>query len=440
MELAHGRYRLTRRLGEGGTGVVYAASDTLLGRTVAIKALHPSFEGTLLHREGQSLARLNHPGVVSLYDLIEQDGRPYLVMEYVDGCDLGQWLAQHEPLDLESGLVLFARIAAVVADAHSSGILHCDLKPSNVLLSTSGEVKLSDFTLARLMQDQDSALPLGGSDGYTAPEVATGDTVDAATDIFSLGAILRRLTRTCLSDTDARAAGVRVAVDRALSPARSERFPTVEELLAALPLPPSDVTRLVGRSSILDLTRILPRSMPRAQPRKGRILAPAVTVFAALMLAGAMLVLRLPAAASPARVTLPNLVATQTGSAQLVARSLQLEYRVSYAYSSTVPAGVVMEQRPAPNSEIDKHGTVTVTVSKGPAPMPVPNLNGVAADTATAELSHLGFRVIQQTQDSVGTPAGIVLGQVPSPGTMKLPGSTVTLTVSQKPWWDVFGW
>jgi serine/threonine-protein kinase len=158
------------------------------------------------------------------------------------------------------------------------------------------------------------------------------------------------------------------------------------------------------------------------------------------MLAGAMLLLRLPAAASPARVTLPNLVATQTGSAQLIARSLQLRYRVGYAYSSTVPAGVVMEQRPAPNSQIDKHGVVTVTVSKGPAPVPVPDLNGVAANTATAELSHLGFHVTQRMQDSLGASAGIVLEQVPSPHTLRVPGSTITLTISRKPWWDVFGW
>jgi eukaryotic-like serine/threonine-protein kinase len=149
---------------------------------------------------------------------------------------------------------------------------------------------------------------------------------------------------------------------------------------------------------------------------------------------------RLPAAASPARVTLPNLVATQTGSAQLVARSLQLQYRVSYAYSSTVPAGVVLEQRPAPTTRIDTHGIVSVTVSKGPAPVSIPDLNGIAADTAAAQLSRLGFQVIKQTQDSLGTPAGVVLGLSPSPHTLKVPGSTITLTVSQKPWWDVLGW
>jgi len=131
MELARGRYRLNRLLGAGGTGSVYGAADTLLGRTVAIKALHPSFDGTLLRREGQSLAQLNHPGVVSLYDLIEQDGRPYLVMEYIDGCDLEQWLAERGPLDAEGALSLFARIATIVAAAHQHGIVHCDLKPSN---------------------------------------------------------------------------------------------------------------------------------------------------------------------------------------------------------------------------------------------------------------------------------------------------------------------
>jgi serine/threonine-protein kinase len=439
MELAQGRYRLIRRLGEGGTGVVYAAADLLLGRTVAIKALYPFVDAALLHREGQSLALMSHPGVVSLFDLIEQEGRPYLVMEYVDGCDLGRWLSEREPLDLQAALALFARIAAIVADAHQRGILHCDLKPSNVLLSTAGDVKLSDFTLARLIRPGQTAAPLGGSDGYTAPEALTGDTVDEATDIFSLGAILRRLT-IGVSDTNPRQAQVRAAAERAVSFARAERFPTVEAMLAALPLPQSDVTRVAGRSIVADITRILPRSTTRAQSRKDRVFGPVATVFAALTIAGAAVFVRLPAAASPARVTLPNLVATQTGSAQLVTRSLQLQYRAKYAYSSTVPAGVVLEQRPAPNSQIDKHGIVTVTVSKGPAPVAIPDLNGVAADTAAAELTRLGFHVIRQTQDSLGTPASIVLAQVPLPDTLRVPGSTITLTVSQKPWWDILGW
>ena len=439
MELAQGRYRLIRRLGAGGTGTVYGAADTLLGRTVAIKALHPSFDGAMLRREGQSLAQLNHPGVVSLYDLIEEDGRPYLVMEYVDGCDLGQWLSERTSLDTESALSLFARIALIVAAAHRDGIVHCDLKPSNVLLSSSGEIKLSDFTLSRLVGPGDTSGSRGGSDGYTAPEVLTGAAIDSGADIYGLGAILRRLTAS-ISEGDRRSAQIQAAVARALSAERAERFPTVEAMLAALPLPEHDVTRVAGRSIISDITRILPRSMPEVQPRRGRVFGPVATLCAALIIAGAAVFVRLPAAASPARVTLPNLVATQANSAQLVARSLQLRYRTTYVYSSSVPSGVVIAQRPAPNSLIDKHGIVTVTISKGPEPVSIPDLNGLPADDAAAQLARLGFHVVRQTQDSFGTSAGIVLSQVPAPQTLRVPGATITITVSQKPWWDVLGW
>lgn len=439
MELARGRYRLNRLLGAGGTGSVYGAADTLLGRTVAIKALHPSFDGTLLRREGQSLAQLNHPGVVSLYDLIEQDGRPYLVMEYIDGCDLEQWLAERGPLDAEGALSLFARIATVVAAAHQHGIVHCDLKPSNVLLSTGGEIKLTDFTLARLAGHIRSSEPLGSSNGYTAPEALTGESNDPGIDIYSLGAILRRLSAS-VSEDDPRAYQIRAAVACALAPARAERFETVEAMLAALPVPESSVTRVAGRSIISDITRILPRSTTSPEPRRGRVFGPVATLCAAFAIAGAVVFVRLPAAAAPARVTLPNLVATQSGSAQLVARSLQLQYRTTYVYSSTVRSGVVISQRPAPNSQIDKHGVVAVIVSKGPEPISIPDLNGSAADAAAAQLTQLGFHVVRQTQDAVGTPAGIVLSQVPAAHTLKVPGSTITITVSQKPWWDVFGW
>lgn len=439
MELAQGRYRLIRRLGEGGTGVVYGAADSLLGRTVAIKALHPSFDATLLRREGQALARMNHPGVVALYDLIEQDDRPYLVMEYVDGCDLGQWLTEHDALDLDAALTLFARIASIVSDAHLNGLVHCDLKPSNVLLSRAGEIKLSDFTLARLMGNGQVASSLGGSDGYAAPEALDGGEADARTDIFSLGALLRRLTSGA-GDSHPQAATIRAMANRALSTDRAERFATVEAMLAALPLPMSDVTRVVGRSVASDVTRILPRRRTSAGLRRGRLMGPVATVFAVLTIAGGAVFVRLPVAASPARVTLPNLVTTQTRSAKLVALSLQLQYRVQYAYSSTVPIGVVVEQRPAPGAQIDKHGIVTVTVSKGPAPVAIPDLSGSAIDAATIELQRLGFHVIRQMHDALGSPAGLVLDQIPSPHTLMVPGAAITLTVSQKPWWDILGW
>ena len=439
MDLAQGRYRIIRRLGEGGSGVVYSAADTLLGRTVAIKALHPAFNSAVLHHEARALAYLNYPGVVSIYDLIEQDGRPYLVMEHVDGCDLGQWLSERGPLPLDDALALFASIAVTVAAAHQSGILHCDLKPSNVLLATDGQVKLTDFTLARLLGITDSTQASGGSDGYAAPETLTGGEVDARTDVFGLGALLHRLTGGC-QGTDLASTQVRAAIARARSAMPHERFASVEAMISALPLLPDGVTRIAGRSVVREATRILPRPAPRKPATTVKALGPVITGLAALAVAVAAIYVRLPAAASPARVTLPNLVATQSGSAQLVARSLQLHFRALYAYSTRVPAGVVMAQWPRPNAQVDRRGTVTVTVSKGPAPVAIPDLTGAEADSALAVLTHLGFHVLRHTQDSLGTSAGLVLDQSPSAGTLRVPGSTVTLTVSQKPWWDVFGW
>ncbi|HEX6507709.1 MAG TPA: PASTA domain-containing protein, partial [Chloroflexota bacterium] len=144
---------------------------------------------------------------------------------------------------------------------------------------------------------------------------------------------------------------------------------------------------------------------------------------------------RFPASAAPARVTLPDLVATQSQSAQLVARSLQLRYRAHLVYSSTVPAGIVLDQWPRPNSQIEKSGVVTVDVSKGPAPVALPDLGGMQADAAAALLSRLGFHVVIQTQDTISPAAGTVIGQAPDPHVLRVPGATITLTVSHKPWW-----
>jgi serine/threonine-protein kinase len=434
MEIAHGRYRLIRRLGEGGTGIVYQAADLLLGRTVAVKELRPAFDTALLRREGQSLAHASHPGVVSLHDLVEHGGRPYLVMEYVDGCNLEQWLTGGQDLSPERALQIFIRIAEIVAAAHELGVLHCDLKPANVLLSTSGEVKLTDFTLARLARRGEFPGDAGGSERYTAPEVLRGGTVDRRADVYSLGAILRRLLGS-LEGASPLAAQVRNAIVRATAALPEDRYATVADLLADLPAAGSDLTHVAGRSAVSDLTRILPR--PPGRPA-GRALGPVAMAAAALVIAGAAISTRFPAAASPARVTLPDLVATQSRSAQLVARSLQLRYGVHFVYSSSVPAGVVMRQWPRPNTEIERHSLVTVDVSKGPAPIALPDLDGMQSDAASALLSRLGFRVALHTVDDITHDSGTVLGQSPDPHALEVPGATVTLTVSHKPWWWIF--
>jgi serine/threonine protein kinase len=437
-----GRYRLLRKVGEGGTGVVCQAIDLRLGRPVALKALHDS--SLNLEREGHSLAQIDHPNVVALHDVIEDAGRQYLVMEYVDGPTLEDSLAERGSLGLERAIDLTRRIGAVVAHAHDRGVLHCDLKPANVLLTREGEIKLSDFTLARVLTSGRFDGPAGGSAPYAAPE-QFGAEVGPWTDVYGLGVMLQRLAGPLTAigapgdPGDEIARQVAGVIRRATAPNPSDRFPSMRDFLAALPaeLAPAvpaayGVTRLTGPSPLADFTRLLPAKATRV-PRRW----PLGVLCAALALMLAAISAHFTVFASPARVMVPGLVATQAQSAAVVARSLDLRLHVTHRYAAA-PAGTVLVQQPLRGSDVTKGTILTLVVSKGPAPVTVPDLSEVKQQEAITTLRHQGFTVVVHTQETISRPAGLVLSQVPAPPARLLPGSTVTITVSVKPWWWIF--
>lgn len=434
VEIGNGRYRLIRRIGEGGTGCVYQAVDLVLGRTVAIKALHNRHAVDLLRDEGRSLACLNHPHVVGIHDLLEGEGGAFLVMEYVDGRSLDRWLVEQGPLRLGPALEMFRQVAEAVAQAHRQGIVHCDLKPANVLVSTSGEVKLTDFTLAHRLIDGRFDGPGGGSARYAAPEQLNGAAVGPQADIYGLGALLRDMVY-FVDMASPEGQQVRAAVERATAPDPADRFAGVEDLLAALPLPDAGATRLAPLSPLPSLTRVAPAGR---RPATAATRWPLGALCAALVLCGAALFTHFPVAASPARVTVPDLVAAQSQSAQLVAHSLALQVRSVWVYSAAAPNGTVIAQQPAPGSRIETEGVVTLIVSKGPKPVAVPELRGLKQEAAAATLKRLGFRIALRKEDTITHSPGEILNQSPLPDTRRVPGTTITLTVSQKPWWWIF--
>jgi len=437
MDAIKNRYRLVRRVGEGGAGVVYQAADTLLGRTVAVKALHGRLAVDLLRREGRSLARLNHPNVVSVHDLVEDRGRWYLILEYVDGCHLDQWLAEHGPLPAEHAVETFRCVARAVQQAHQLGILHCDIKPANVLVSVSGDVKLTDFTLAHLLAANSFRGPGGGSSGYAAPEQMAGLAVDERTDVYALGALLRRLAAS-LDHTSEPSRQIEATIVRATAPSPEDRYPTVEAMLASLPHCNGEVTQLASRSTVSDLTRVDPITRQETQRARVRWLAlPTGGLAAATVLASVAAFSHFTAQASPVRVTLPDLITSQSQSAQLIVHSLALRDRVRQAYSPTVPSGTVMRQQPAPGPVL-KGSTIDLVVSEGPQPVAVPDLSSMSQAAAGRALRRLGLKVAIQTEDSISHDSGTILGQSPSAQTTLLPGATVTFTVSTKPWYWPF--
>ncbi|WP_165807165.1 serine/threonine-protein kinase [Nocardioides currus] len=192
-----GRYSLGRELGRGGMGSVHLARDEVLGREVAIKRIGmlPGATGPDLaraEREARLAAMLNHPHVVSVFDLVADQDQHWLVMEYVDGQSLADRIRAEGALDHAAAAQVMWQVADALASAHAAGITHRDVKPSNILLSTSGEAKLTDFGIARSTADA-SLTQTGlvtGSPAYLAPEVASGSGASAASDVWSLGATL----------------------------------------------------------------------------------------------------------------------------------------------------------------------------------------------------------------------------------------------------------
>jgi len=198
-----GRLQVVARLGAGGMGEVWRAEDPKLRRTVAIKRVSASGTGDpaeasrLLH-EGRRLSALNHPNIASVYDVLEQDGEVFLVMEYVGGQTLRQRLNQ--AINVNHFFEIAIQCADALTAAHERGILHGDIKPENVMLTDSGQVKLLDFGVARRLaaagvtntattQALSSFASVGGTPSYMAPEVLMGSLPDFPADIFSLGVV-----------------------------------------------------------------------------------------------------------------------------------------------------------------------------------------------------------------------------------------------------------
>jgi serine/threonine protein kinase len=196
-----GRYELGSQLGEGGVGVVWRAQDTLLGRPVAIKevelppAVREEQRAALrarVIREARAAARLSHPGAVTLFDVVQDGGQDFMVMELVEAPDLDQLVAERGPLGPREAAAIGLRLLATLEAAHRAGIVHRDVKPSNVLVREDGTTKLTDFGTASLTGDPELTATgvVVGSPAFMAPEQIKGLEVGPPTDLWALGATL----------------------------------------------------------------------------------------------------------------------------------------------------------------------------------------------------------------------------------------------------------
>jgi len=476
-----GRYRIERELGRGGMAKVFLGTDTVLGRTVAVKILAPQFADDdsfvqRFRREAQAAASITHPNIVSVFDTGSDDGVHYIVMEYVEGRTLAEFLAGGGRILPDRAMDIAMDVCRALAAAHARGVIHRDIKPGNIMLDPRGDVKVTDFGIARVTTTADTVAQTAaimGTAAYLSPEQAQGLPNDGRSDIYSLGCVLFEMVTgrpPFLGDSPVAVASKQVleqpvppsrlnsditadldaVILRTLAKNPANRYQSAEEMRADLERAkrglPVDATPLLaaGATQVLDrppahATEVL----PPPEPERGTNWVPIVVTLVLIALLGALLwflaanVLNNDDQQTGVLVTVPNVV----GEKRAQAISILQDNGLKVGTITPVPAaddtqdpGTVLEQDPAAGAEVDRGSEVNITIVAAPDQVPIPNLEGSSLEEAQATLVGLGLEPggpVEEPSDTV--PEGDVTRTDPASGTEVDPGSTVTIFVSTGP-------
>ncbi|HYY55409.1 MAG TPA: protein kinase [Candidatus Dormibacteraeota bacterium] len=421
-----GRYRLLERVGEGGVSDIWRGIDERLGREVAIKLLHEDTDDAFRRRftdEARRAAAISHRNVVTVYDAVA-DGQAFIVMELVRGTTLDELVRRSGALSLSEAAGIVAQVADALDAAHARGIVHSDVKPSNVLIDDEGVAKLTDFGIARAVESGPDH-ELVGTPRYVAPEVVRGESPSPRSDVYALGLVayeliagmpafggsdtqqlLRERLETVPRVRSARLgvpASVDAAISRALDPDPARRYASAGAFADAL------IAASRGRDATVTAFPVRERE-PLYDRRTILVLATVVAALVALYL----FFKTFGAAVPIAPVTVPDVHGkTYAEAAQILSsRGLQArrEDRVSWDN-----VGKVVDQSPAANATARGGDVVTLAVAAAPK---TPDVRGKSLNDAAVELRRAGFATsVQWAVDpsARGTP-GTVTRQDPPPG------------------------
>ncbi|MCX4167931.1 Stk1 family PASTA domain-containing Ser/Thr kinase [Enterococcus casseliflavus] len=489
----NGRYKIIGNIGSGGMANVFLAHDLILDREVAIKVLRFDFQNDQsairrFQREALAATELVHPNIVTVYDIGEEDGMQFLVMEYVKGMDLKRYIQTHYPVPYLQIVDIIQQILSAVALAHQHRIIHRDLKPQNVLINEDGVVKITDFGIAIALSETSitQTNSMLGSVHYLSPEQARGSMATNQSDIYAIGIILYEIltgkvpfdgesaVTIALKHFQDEIPSIRIydknvpqslenVVLKATAKEPADRYKTADEMRADLDtvLSPDRLNEPRWEPhALMDETRVLTTveaaqvetppveepvedkvadqaeepAQPKKKKRKRWLLLPIIMVIALLGIGSYFLF-----GGGRGDVAIPE-VSGQTEAAaraELEAAGLQVADEVEEIEDDEVEAGNVVKTDPPEGNEVKKNSVVTLYISSGTKKITLDDYEGRSFDDVKKELIDLGFdedRIKEELESSDDVDEGDIISQSPAAGREVSPAEDeITFKVSSGP-------
>lgn len=479
--LLKGRYELIEKIGEGGMAIVYKGKDRFLNRYVAIKILRPEFikdEKFIenFRKESQAAAGLSHPNIVNVYDVGEEGNIHFIVMELIDGKSLSQVIEEEGRLDYKEAISITKQVASALSLAHSNQIIHRDVKPHNILITSSGTAKLADFGIAMAVSKESIAEgkeKIMGSVHYFSPEQARGAYVDERSDIYSLGIVLyEMLTGKVPFDGDnpisialmhindeippvsKEVAGIPPQLEKIIEKAtdkyQTNRYASADEMIEDLDNI-DFITKVMGSSVFADKgeskkaddddaesyyraieenrnSEVKKKKKPVNKTKIFIIAAAVVIVIAGVIGFGAMMGWF---SGSSDEIKVPDFAGKTLEEAQAEAEELGLKIEEGdEVYSPDQEKGLITSQSPSAGSMVSEGRVITVNISLGKKDGVVPRIIDMDYKAAEEYLQSFGFELgIVKTVTST-KPEGVIVSQSIDAGTTADSGTKIDVEIS----------